>query len=72
MPKIVPCSRNELIRKLRALGFEGLISGGKHSFMMRGNYRQTIPNPHGKDLSSEFVKEILKQANITKDDWSRA
>jgi predicted RNA binding protein YcfA (HicA-like mRNA interferase family) len=72
MPKIVPCSRNELIRKLKNLGFEGPISGGKHSYMRKGSYRQTIPNPHGKDLSTEFVKEILRQANISKDDWIKA
>jgi hypothetical protein len=31
-----PISRRELIRKFRALGFEGPISGGRHSFMQAG------------------------------------
>ena len=69
MAKIPPCSRNELIRKLRKLGFEGPFSGGKHSYMKRNSYRQTIPNPHGKDISSELIKEILKQADIIVNDW---
>ncbi len=72
MAKISPCSRSELIRKLRKLGFEGPFSGGKHSYMKRNNYRQTIPNPHGKDISAELIKEILKQANIFVSDWLEA
>jgi len=37
--------------------------------MKRGAYRQIIPNPHGKEISSELVKEIVKQANISIDEW---
>jgi predicted RNA binding protein YcfA (HicA-like mRNA interferase family) len=69
MPKIPACSRAELIRKLRKLGFAGPFPGGRHSYMKWGAYRQTIPNPHGKEISSELVKEIMKQANISVDDW---
>ena len=72
MPKIPACSRAELIRKLRILGFAGPFPGGKHSYMKRGAYRQTIPNPHGKEISSELVKEIMKQANIPVDNWLAA
>ena len=72
MPKIAPCSREELIRKLRNLGFIGPFSGGKHSYMKRGSYRQIIPNPHGKAISGEFIKEILKQADISADEWLSA
>jgi predicted RNA binding protein YcfA (HicA-like mRNA interferase family) len=69
MPEVAPCSREELIRKLRGLGFEGPFSGGKHSYMKRGRYRQIIPNPHGKAISPQFVKELLKQANISLEEW---
>jgi len=72
MPRIPPCARGELLRKLRKLGFAGPFSGGKHSYMTRGGYRQIIPNPHGKQISSELVKEILKQANISPDEWLTA
>ena len=72
MSRIPACSRGELIRKLRKLGFAGPFPGGKHSYMKRGAYRQIIPNPHGKDISSELVKEIMKQANISVDDWIAA
>ncbi len=69
MPKVPSCSRDELIRKLRRLNFSGPYSGGRHSYMKRGKYRQIIPNPHGKEISSELIKEILKQANISVDEW---
>lgn len=72
MPKIPPCSRGELVLKLRKLGFAGPFTGGKHSYMKRGGYRQIIPNPHGKDVSSDLVKEILKQANISVNEWLAA
>ncbi len=40
--------------------------------MKLGSYRQIIPNPHGKEISSELVKEILKQANISVKEWLAA
>jgi len=72
MPKVVSCSRKVLINKLRALGFQGPFGGGKHSYMKRGGYRQILPNPHGKEISAELVKEILKQAEIEVEDWLNA
>ena len=72
MPKIPPCSRIELIRKLRMLGFEGPFSGGKHSYMKRGRDKQIIPNPHGKDISSVLIKEMLKQGSISVEEWLEA
>jgi len=72
MAKIPPCSRNELIRKLKAFGFHGPYPGGRHSYMKRGSYRQIIPNPHGGKIDSVLVREILQQAGIEVDDWLRA
>ena len=69
MPKIPPCPRIELIRKLRKLGFKGPFSGGKHSYMKREKDKQIIPNPHGKDISSVLVKEMLKQSGISVEEW---
>lgn len=72
MPKIPPCPRIELIKKLRVLGFEGPFSGGKHSYMRRGRDKQIIPNPHGKEISSVLIKEILKQCDISVEEWLNA
>ncbi|RJX17015.1 MAG: type II toxin-antitoxin system HicA family toxin [Ammonifex sp.] len=65
-----PVSRQELIRRLRRLGFEGPFSGGRHSFMRRGPLKLRIPNPHEGDISPALLKELLRQAGITKDEWS--
>lgn len=67
MPSI---SRRELIRKFKALGFKGPFSGGRHQFMVRGQQKIRIPNPHRSgDVSISLVKEILRQAGITKKEW---
>jgi len=66
-------SRRELIRKFRALGFEGPFSGGKHQFMIKAQKKIRIPNPHGqKDIHLRLVKEILKQAGISDHQWDKA
>ncbi len=72
MPEVPPCSRKELIRKLKRLGFEGPFPGGKNSYMKRGKFRLIIPNPHGSQIDSALIKEILKQVGITADEWMSA
>jgi len=69
MGKLKPISHKELVRKLRKLGFDGPYSGGKHLFMIKGNLTLTIPNPHGKDISVELLKRILRRAEISRNEW---
>jgi len=66
-----PISRRDLIRRLRAFGFEEPISGGKHQFMKRGRLKLRIPNPHQGDISVGLLKRILRQAGIDEGDWVR-
>lgn len=71
MPSAI--SRKELIRKFRALDYTGPYSGGKHQFMAKGELKIRIPNPHkNKDISVDLVKEILRQAGISNDEWDNA
>lgn len=65
-------SRRELIRKFRALGFDGPFSGGRHSFMKRGKQKQRIPNEHAGDIDISLLRIILKQAGISDDEWNGA
>jgi len=67
--KIPPCTRAELIQRLKRLGFDGPYPGGRHSYMRRDRYRQIIPNPHAGQIDSVLIREILKQAGISAEDW---
>jgi len=63
-------SRRELIRKFKSLGYKGPYSGGKHQFMSKGDKKIRIPNPHGQsDISKSLLKEILRQADISNEEW---
>ena len=66
-------SRRELIRRFRALGYTGPFSGGRHQFMVRGEKKIRIPNPHGSgEVHISLVKEILRQAGISETEWEEA
>lgn len=71
MPPFGPISRKSLIHHLRALGFDGPYSGGKHSFLVQGEVRVTIPNPHKGDIGRELLARILHQAGISREEWER-
>ncbi len=69
MSKLKPVSYNDLVKGLRGLGFEGPYGGGKHLYMLKGNLRITIPNPHKKEIGVDLLMRILRQARITRKDW---
>ena len=69
MPPFGPMSRNDLIYFLRKSDFQGPYSGGKHQFMIKGELKVRIPNPHKKDIGRNLLWEILKQAKISKTEW---
>ncbi|MGA7983112.1 MAG: type II toxin-antitoxin system HicA family toxin [Chromatiaceae bacterium] len=62
MTRLSPVSRAALIRRLRELGFEGPFSGGKHLFMVKGDLRLTIPNPHRDVIGIALLSRILRTA----------
>ena len=71
MAEISPLPRRKLIRKLRKAGFQGPFAGGRHSYMTRGELRVIIPNPHRGDIAKGLIKKILRQANISKEEWEK-
>lgn len=71
MPKLVPVSWQERVRRLRTFGFSGPYPGGKHLFIINETLRLTIPNPHKREVGVDLLVRLLKQANITKDEWLR-
>lgn len=69
MPAIKPIKRRELVRNLRKLGFDGPYAGGNHQYMVKGQRKLWIPNPHSGDISSAFLLKILRQAGISREEW---
>jgi len=69
MSKLSHVSHSELVKRLKTFGFEGPYSGGKHLYMVRGNLRLTIPNPHKQNIGVDLLTRILRQAGITKEEW---
>lgn len=69
MPPFGPISRIELIRCLRQLGFQGPQSGGKHQFMIKGQFRLRIPNPHQSEIGRNLLRALLREADIPLADW---
>jgi len=68
----MPTSRKKLIQRFRELDFSGPISGGRHQFMVKGELKVRIPNPHkGGDISDPLLNEILRQAGIEKKVWEK-
>ena len=69
MPPFGPIQRQDLIRNLRKLGFEGPYAGGKHQYMIQRQLKVWIPNPHQGDIGKSLLTRILSQANITREQW---
>ncbi len=71
MPPFGPLKRSDLIRYLKRAGFEGPYAGGKHQYMVRGEVKLVLPNPHRSDISRDLLSRILKQAGISREEWEQ-
>jgi predicted RNA binding protein YcfA (HicA-like mRNA interferase family) len=69
MPQFGPVSRFVLIRMLQRLGFQGPYSGGRHQFMRGRGRRLILPNPHSGDISGVLLAKILRQADVSREEW---
>jgi predicted RNA binding protein YcfA (HicA-like mRNA interferase family) len=67
--RLPPVSQPELIRRLRNFGWEGPTFHSDHPYMRKGELRLRIPNPHGSDISVDLLKRILRQAEISREEW---
>jgi hypothetical protein len=53
----MPIDRRKLIQRLRKFGFTGPFSGGRHQFMVKGQLKVRIPNPHrGGDIAEKSIQ----------------
>ena len=71
LPRSTP--RRVLIRKLLNLGFDGPYGQGKkHPFMRRGTFTLKIPNEHSEDIGIPLLRDILRIAGISEDEYMAA
>jgi hypothetical protein len=70
-----PCKRNEFIRRLRKLGFDGPYSGSRHEFLVFAQKRLAIPS--NSEYSVPQLRMLLREVGvvvgreITLDEWYR-
>jgi predicted RNA binding protein YcfA (HicA-like mRNA interferase family) len=69
MPRLIPVSWRDLVKRLHELGFEGLYTGGRHPQMRRGDITVIIPNPHEGDISVGLLQRLLRQAGVSREEW---
>ena len=70
--RLTPISRRDFIKRLRYLGWEGPLPGGKHQYMVKGSMKLPIPNPHGGDIGVGMLREILNETGVSREEWQQA
>jgi predicted RNA binding protein YcfA (HicA-like mRNA interferase family) len=71
MPPFGPIRRSDLIFYLRRAGFAGPEAGGKHEYLVRGQRKVYVPNPHRGDISKQMLARLLREAEISRDEWEK-
>ncbi len=66
---LTPVYRRDFSKRLRTLGFEGPYAGGHHEFMLRGNRRLILPNPHRSVIGANLLIRLSRQAGVSLDEW---
>jgi predicted RNA binding protein YcfA (HicA-like mRNA interferase family) len=69
MKRLTPVSWREFVERMRELGFEGPYAGGRHPQMRRGDVTVIIPNPHEGEIGVGFLKRLLRQAGVAREEW---
>ena len=70
--RLTPVSRREFIQRMLRLGFDGPFSGGRHEFLVRGDRRLILPNPHRSDISVALLSRLLAEASVSRDEWEKS
>ena len=71
MPKITPIKASELVDKLKKLWFKWPFPWWRHMFMVKWSQRIPFPQHWWKDISRWVVQCIIKQINISVDEWNK-
>ena len=74
MSRWTPCKRNEFIRRLRKLGFNGPYSGTRHQFMIYQQHRLTVPS--NQEYSVAQLRMMIREVeailgrSVTIEEWN--
>lgn len=69
MTRLTPLAHAELVAGLRRDGLAGAFPGSKHLYMVRGDLRLAIRNPHRGTISPGLLARISWQAEIDRGQW---
>ncbi len=72
MPKLSPVKCSDLVKRLKALGFEGPFASGKHPYMVKDDLVLRIPNPHRQEIGPDLLARILRQAGVSHQEWEES
>ncbi len=67
----MPYSAREVLSKLRKIGFEQKRQSGSHIILRHPDGRQTYVAMHPGDIPTGTFRKILKQANITEEEFKK-
>lgn len=71
MPPFGPIKRRDIVRVFQQAGYTGPYAGGKHEYMVKGEQKVYIPNPHSGDIGWHLLARILRQAGISREEWEQ-
>lgn len=71
MPRLTPLKSDEVIVKLRKLGYEGPYGGGRHLKMRHPTSGHSVPVPYhkGQDIQVGLLRSIIRSVGITVEEW---
>ena len=67
----MPFKAREVLAKLQRVGFEVKRQSGSHAVLRHADGRQTYVAMHPGDIPSGTFRAILKQANLTEEQFRR-
>lgn len=67
----MPFTAKEVLAKLLRAGFLEKRQSGSHKILRNSDGRQTYISMHTKDIPEGTLKKILKQSNITMEEFKK-
>ena len=65
-----PCSGAEVVKKLKQAGWVVARQKGSHVMMVKPDYQYTLSIPQHKELGLGILRKLLRQANLTNQEFS--